>query len=148
MNEYTDMVRRKKSEKGDTSRINILDLGCGKGGDLLKWQKARVNHYVGADIAQTSVEQASDRYNKMKRGYKRTKHGRNLGRKTISLKYFLSRQSSSFSAEFIAADCTKVRLKERYRDPDLQFDVVSCQFAFHYCFESLPQVTNYLQHSN
>ena len=64
-----DMVRRKKSERGDaSSKINILDLGCGKGGDLLKWQKDMVSHYVGADIADTSVEQARERFTKMNRG--------------------------------------------------------------------------------
>ncbi|KAG8305634.1 hypothetical protein J6590_065554 [Homalodisca vitripennis] len=32
-----------------------------------------------------------------------------------------------------------VRLRERYKDVTLQLDLVSCQFSFHYCFESLPQ---------
>jgi len=29
------------------SRGKVLDMGCGKGGDLQKWQKARVREYVG-----------------------------------------------------------------------------------------------------
>ncbi len=44
-----------------------------------------------------------------------------------------------YSAEFVAADCTKTHLRPLYRNPDQEFDIVSCQFAFHYCFESLQQ---------
>lgn len=28
--------------------VTVLDLGCGKGGDLLKWQKGRVDHVICA----------------------------------------------------------------------------------------------------
>lgn len=33
----------------------------------------------------------------------------------------------------------QVRLREKYKDASIQLDLVSCQFALHYSFESLPQ---------
>ena len=77
---------------------------------------------VAADIAETSVEQAKTRYQDMK--------ARNRGR--------------IFRADFVAADCTKARLSDLY-SKDLTFDLVSCQFAFHYCFESVEQADRMLQ---
>lgn len=45
----------------------VLDMGCGKGGDLGKWVKApeRVGLYVGFDPAVESIQQAKDRYAEM-----------------------------------------------------------------------------------
>lgn len=44
----------------------VLDLGAGKGGDLNKWKQARIDLYVAMDIAETSMDQARDRYNTMR----------------------------------------------------------------------------------
>ncbi|CAG5114777.1 unnamed protein product, partial [Candidula unifasciata] len=107
-----------KLRENETQRsISVLDLCSGKGGDLLKWKKGRIAHVVCADIAATSVEQSEAR------------HKQNVERE----------RNRIYTAEFIAADCTKERLKNKYKNPAQTFDLVSCQFSFHYCFESYSQ---------
>ncbi|KAM9838760.1 mRNA cap guanine-N(7) methyltransferase isoform 1-T3 [Aulostomus maculatus] len=97
-------------------QVSVLDLGCGKGGDLLKWRRGAISHLVCADIAAVSVEQCESRYEEMKR--------RSHTNEKI------------FSAQFITADCTKEVLSEKLDDPEMMFDVCSCQFVYHYSFES------------
>lgn len=82
---------------------NVFDMGCGKGGDLIKWAKARIHHLVAAgkvennfctslsqanlvhvDIANVSLEQMQNRY------------------KTL--------RDRSFTAEFYAMDCYQVNI--------------------------------------
>ncbi|GAB6032566.1 hypothetical protein CHUAL_011457 [Chamberlinius hualienensis] len=113
-----------KKIKSDNDRVNVLDLCCGKGGDLLKWKMGNVNHVVCADIAGTSISQCESRY--LDLSFRRQRFEK--GAKEV------------YTAEFITADCTKAELREYYKDRDIEFDLVSCQFSFHYCFESLPQV--------
>lgn len=111
--EYTGKLREKDYGK----QLRVLDICCGKGGDLIKWQKVRnLEHVVFADIAEVSIQHCKERYEDCRR-----------------------RLRWLFSAEFIVADCTKDTLRDKYKDPSAQFDLVSCQFGFHYCFESLRQ---------
>ncbi|KAJ1569517.1 mRNA cap guanine-N7 methyltransferase [Cladochytrium tenue] len=94
------------------SGLRVLDLGCGKGGDLQKWAKAGVAALVGIDIAEVSVEHARQRYRE---------------------------GTFRFPADFFAADCFAPRLAERLGGDAARpgsFDVVSSQFAFHYCAEA------------
>ncbi|KAK8382674.1 hypothetical protein O3P69_015476 [Scylla paramamosain] len=116
-------LKQIRDRQVDGYPISVLDLGCGKGGDLLKWQKGNIQYLVCADIAETSVEQCKERYNRTK----------NRGR------------GNCFNAEFIVADCTKKRIKPLMENSKRQMDLVSCQFAFHYCFESLPQAETMLR---
>lgn len=117
-----NILQKIRNDKGSDHNITVLDMCSGKGGDILKWRKGQISKLVCVDIAETSVEQSKMRYKEMQ--------DRNQS----------SRQRQSiFKAEFLTADVTKQRLKEMYADPDLHFDLVSCQFAFHYSFESYPQ---------
>uniref|UniRef100_T1IYW9 mRNA cap guanine-N(7) methyltransferase n=1 Tax=Strigamia maritima TaxID=126957 RepID=T1IYW9_STRMM len=118
--------------KADGARdISVLDIGCGKGGDLLKWKKGDISHLVCTDIAGTSIEQCQQRFDSMNQ--RRNFHRHNF---------------PSFSAEFITADSTKTRLKSLYKKENTFFNIVSCQFAFHYCFESYSQVDQMLQNAS
>ena len=38
----------------------------------------------------------------------------------------------------------QVNLKNKFNKPETKLDIVSCQFAFHYSFESLPQAEQML----
>lgn len=97
----------------------VLDLACGKGGDLAKWEKADIAFYAGVDVASGSVEDARKRYN----GEAETsKHRR-------------KNKPMNFPARFLCADCFGVSIEDSLQDL-APFDIISCQFALHYCFET------------
>ncbi|VDD75843.1 unnamed protein product [Mesocestoides corti] len=102
----------KLHDKKTGQHIRVLDVCCGKGGDQLKWLKGRVDHVTFVDISSASIDICKQRYTSL---VNRNGHGQ------------------VFSAEFIVHDCTKtLQLKMKY-------DLVSCQFALHYGFESIGQ---------
>lgn len=118
--EFLEKVRQKKNRD-----ITVLDLGCGKGGDLLKWRKGRISKLVCTDIADISVKQCQQRYEDMKN----------------------RRDEYIFNAEFITADCSKELLADKFRDPEVCFDICSCQFVCHYSFESSEQADMMLRNA-
>lgn len=86
-----EYLAKVKHDKSLGAPLRVLDMCCGKGGDLLKWKKANITHLICADIAQVSLEQCQQRYNDI---VKRTSNDRDY--------------TSIYTAEFITADCTKV----------------------------------------
>lgn len=98
---------------GETSsRLNIgfsvLDLAGGKGGDLKKFRYYGVGYLVLVDISEDSVKLAEERY--------------------------LDCQID-FPCRFMVEDCFSSSFLENLGKERL-FDVVSCQFALQYAFES------------
>ena len=95
----------------------VLDMCCGKGGDIQKWLKSNsVGHVVFADIAETSVQHCQERYNGVANGQ------RNHPNKRF--------RQSVFSAQFITADCTKVSKNE-----GIFFKPIALCFCSRKCFE-------------
>lgn len=124
--------------------IRVLDLGCGKGGDLGKWQSAPhpVDIYIGIDPAEVSIDQARDRYSEMSRGGGRGGRG---GRGAFRG----GRPQRAFDGEFIVQDgfgqsighIPIVRNIGFAEDGGSRwsgggFDIVTMMFCMHYAFES------------
>jgi len=102
----------------------VLDMGCGKGGDLSKWSKARIKEYMGVDIAAKSIEQAEDRWQTMR--------------------------GARFDATFAALDCYTESLSKAFPPAKLvqPFDVVSMQFCMHYAFETVQKARIMLENAS
>ena len=130
-------------ERGASSgnKLLVLDIGCGKGGDLYKWQQApqTVELYVGLDPAEVSIDQARERYRSMaNRGGGGGRGGRGGHNR---------RPPRLFDSRFHVKDC----YAETIGDIDIVrqvgfsasnvsgshgFDVVSMMFCMHYAFET------------
>ncbi|KAL3229093.1 mRNA cap guanine-N7 methyltransferase [Nakaseomyces bracarensis] len=103
------MLIDKYTKQGDV----VLELGCGKGGDLRKYGAAGISQFIGIDISNASIQEAHKRYQSMK----------NL----------------DFQAILITGDCFGESLGVAVEPfPECRFpcDVVSTQFCLHYAFES------------
>lgn len=92
----------------------VLDLGCGRGGDLLKWLKAGIDGLIGIDIADVSVEHAKKRFQELK--------------------------NKCFWTDFVVGNCFDETVEDIVHPDAFPVDTVSCQFALHYAFDSEERV--------
>jgi SAM-dependent methyltransferase len=57
----------------DERNLSVLDIACGRGGDIMKFYYSRVNFYVGIDIDNNGIISPTDgaisRYNKLRRSH-------------------------------------------------------------------------------
>ncbi len=119
INKYTLKLYDRTGE-----HLSILDLCCGRGGDLEKYFRSKVRIYVGSDLAEESLKNAIDRYEKLK----------NEKFKDLKCKCY-----------FICEDLSSNKNNLMLRIPqEIKFDFVSCQFALHYHFESEARLRTFL----
>ncbi|VDO94653.1 unnamed protein product [Soboliphyme baturini] len=129
INDALQRVRKEDKGSVEPHPITVLDLCCGKGGDLLKWKVGEIRHLICVDIAELSLKQCQSRYEEM---CQRMRYGR---------------PEKVFSAEFISADCTETIVSSKFRDPERRLDICSCQFSLHYSFSSEERATCMLRNA-
>ncbi len=105
--------------------VSVLDLCCGKGGDLDKYFMNKIKLYVGADISEELIKNALTRLEKIKN----EKYSNNFQTKCIFIKEDLSSPQNELMEKI---------------DKKYYFDLVSCQFALHYHFENEQRLNAFL----
>lgn len=109
MKKIHNNIKRELIKKYVNSKDTIIDLGCGKGGDMHKWINTDVKYVKGYDINEKYLKEAEERYSKIK---KNKNINTNIIYKCIDL-----------SKQIIDTEHEKV-------------NVVACNFALHYFFEN------------
>ena len=123
--------------------IRILDLACGKGGDLTKWKDISAKIVVGFDKVNDNLINKKDgacvRYNEMVH---------NNTNKNIPKVYFLQADSSHNIDRYYLEDVSDITNKKLYSNlwnsneyyktklSQSKFNIVSLQFALHYFCEN------------
>lgn len=127
---------------------SVVDLACGKGGDLRKFLDSGFTRLLGYDSNRDNIENPVD--GAYKRLYK-MQRGRSL--KYVMLTYDLSKKidiksfendNDKHVAQVIHGNVRDIKL-HKYQDMARdKFDLVNCQFAIHYFFESEQTLDNFL----
>jgi mRNA (guanine-N7-)-methyltransferase len=129
--------------------LRVLDLACGKGGDLTKWtlHSRSVRYYVGIDVARGSLKDAAIRAREMRKKKKLNQAifscadlGSDVpGRlKTKNSKYMQKLLTWKLEDEALLESGEPEFRMERGGgiSPTDKFDVVSIQFAIHYMMQT------------
>lgn len=107
MRKFHNNIKRDLLNKYAYNVNNLLDLACGKGGDLQKWYDNKIKNIKGYDINNDSVEEAKRR--------------------------LITFSNTNFKVDLNTLDLSKFILK---RQANNNFDIITSMFAFHYFFEN------------
>lgn len=141
---YTYCSPIRKEVGGKVVRQSILDIGCGRGGDILKIYHARAGEYVGFDVDFEGIYSSSDgaisRYNHLKSKFP------DFGKVAFLQAdggVFLNPEEQTKSLSNISNENKKMLEKTFYKDR--KFDIISSQFVIHYLFGQKNSIDNLIR---
>ena len=119
LKKFHNTIKRSLINRFAYGSDRLLDLACGRGGDLWKWIDANIKYVKGVDLSPGEIEEARGRYQQALAG---------------------KRQVGTV-VEF--EDSSILGIEEfREKEP---FDAVTCMFALHYFFVSEKALKRFLQ---
>ena len=130
-------------------KMDILDIGCGVGGDINKFYHARVGSYIGIDIDYGNLFSAGDsatsRYNNFKKKFPNFTDMKFI-QASASVQFDLNNQNATIGN---MKDENKKLIMNTFGEDENSknyktFDVMNAQFTIHYYFENDNSLNNFL----
>lgn len=127
-----------------SKRTSVLDIGCGRGGDILKWYHARVGEYVGIDIdyygIYSSTNGAISRYNEFKKKFP------DFGKiQWIQADPSVLLEPTYQENRLPNMTSENKQTIEKVFTKNKKFDCICSMFALHYLFDSKESTNNLVQ---
>ena len=138
---YTYCAQGQENRDGKMRRKSVLDIGCGRGGDIMKMYHGRVGEYIGTDVDYEglfgSLESATLEYQKnVKKFPDFTKMS------FIQLDAGVPFVSSLQEKRITNMNPDNIKLIDKIFNKDRKFDIINMQFSAHYLFDDSTSVTN------
>ena len=138
---YSYCSMGKENRNGKFKKKSVLDIGCGRGGDIMKMYHSRVSEYVGTDPMHEglfgAIDSATVRYQtNVKKFPDFTKAVFIQADGSIPL------TSDAQDKKLQSMTPENKKLIDKYFNKDRKFDIISSQFAIHYLFDSNDSIKN------
>lgn len=144
---YTFFNKQYTTEK----TIKVLDMACGRGGDIMRFYYTESDLVVGFDVSNQDIisptNGAISRYNQLRKGKPNFPRMYFINADATTPLYFeaqskvitgMSRQNEAFMKKFFDKDPKKRTM----------FDRINLQFAIHYFFVNETSLNNFLENIN
>jgi SAM-dependent methyltransferase len=134
----------KEFNSNQVKRTSVLDIGCGRGGDILKWYHARVGEYIGIDVdyygIYSSTNGAISRYNEFKKKFPDFGKVQWIQADPSALlePTYQENKLSNMTSE-------NKQIIDKVFTKNKKFDCISSMFAIHYLFDSKESTNNLIE---
>lgn len=152
LRDYHNHVKSELYKKIAPVTSCLMDVACGRGGDIKKWKESKIRTVIGVELNEFNIEEINERLEVLKRNdatvftsKQPLKNTRYVFMQMDASKLFFDQLNSienSNSKREAMIIWGKLRPSEGvdrrslYRLASNGFDSVSCQFAIHYMFQN------------
>jgi len=132
---YSYCTQGKENMNGNYKKKTVWDIGCGRGGDIMKFYHTRISEYIGTDVDYEGLYGAIDSST--------TRYRDNVNKypdftKMVFIQADGGIPMSSQLQEKKIINMTPDNKKsiDKIFTKDRKFDIINCQFSIHYLFET------------
>ena len=140
---YSYCTQGKENMDGKSKKKSVWDIGCGRGGDIMKFYHTRVGEYIGTDIDYEGLFGAIDSST--------TRYQSNVNKypdftKMIFIQADGGTIMDSTLQEKKITNITNENKKliDKIFTKDRKFDIINCQFSIHYLFDSHDSINAFI----